>query len=247
MTRINKPGVDRLKIAKRHYVDWGIYEGRNRHCAQRITDQQAQCYLDKNDDLRKKFGDTEKGWIAAKEHWYTTGWKEGRDHKCTGTFNGVSVEQPYLCAQEGQDCKCEGGTIFFTKNEFSADRRSPSHEQASWEQAINYAFLQTDPIHGHLKCDAALIGDMAPGFAKQCFCEKKVPAKPVLCAKEGEPCACPAGHQIFYGARSVEGKANATFLDLVDAPYAVAGSPSKGSMRCSAENFNGDPLPGRTK
>lgn len=41
LTKINKPKSDPLKIAKKHYVEWGIYEGRNRHCAERITDQQA--------------------------------------------------------------------------------------------------------------------------------------------------------------------------------------------------------------
>lgn len=36
---MNKKKANPLKIAKRHYMDWGIYEGRNRNCAQRITDQ----------------------------------------------------------------------------------------------------------------------------------------------------------------------------------------------------------------
>jgi len=105
-----------LKVAKKHYVDWGIYEGRNRNCAQRITDQQAKCYLDKNeDDLKKAI--SKKGkltWLDAKEHYYKSGWKEGRDYTCTGSWNGVAMEQPKQCAEDGQDCSCDG-TIFFTK------------------------------------------------------------------------------------------------------------------------------------
>lgn len=43
---------------------------------------------------------------------------------------------------------------------------------------------------------------MAPGFKKQCFCEKKVPKKPTFCATEGDTCSCPAGKTVFYGAKA---------------------------------------------
>ena len=172
-----------MKIAKKHYVEWGIYEGRNRHCAQRITDQQAQCYLDKNlEDIKKDIKKKDKiTWIEAKEHWYKSGWKEGRDYTCTGSWNGVKMEQPKQCAIDGQDCACEG-TIYFTKLEASADKKNMPNAPATFSEALNYAFLQVDPIHGSLKCDSKLIGDMAPGFRKQCFCEKKMPRKPIFCA-----------------------------------------------------------------
>jgi hypothetical protein len=42
-----------LDEAKKHYLDWGIYEGRHKYCAPRITDQQAQCYLERYEDLQK--------------------------------------------------------------------------------------------------------------------------------------------------------------------------------------------------
>ena len=39
LTKINAKGAKPLKIAKKHYMEWGIYEGRNRNCPSRITDQ----------------------------------------------------------------------------------------------------------------------------------------------------------------------------------------------------------------
>lgn len=137
--------------------------------------------------MRKKLGDD--NWIEAKEHWYTKGWKEGREYKCTATYNGKSVAQPYLCATEGGDCECSEGTVYFTKFHFSADRKNLNTvAQAEFEQALNYAFIQTNPVHDHFVCDSKTIGDMAPGFKKQCFCEKKIPEKPKFCSEGGESC-----------------------------------------------------------
>ena len=153
-----------LDTARRHYDDWGIYEGRNNRCGQRITDQQAQCYLDRYDDLQEKFG--KDNWIKAKEHWYEHGHKEGRLYNCEGT------PAPYKCAEQGEKCGCPaGGTIFMTKlYNFGNPSQKPI---ANWDQAINWAYLQTEPIHGGLQCDSAIIGDMAPGNKKQCFCEPR--------------------------------------------------------------------------
>ena len=71
-----------IAAAKKHYDDWGVYEGRQKFCAPRITDQQAQCYLDKYEDLQTKFGTEDDAWIQAKEHFYTTGFAEGRLFNC---------------------------------------------------------------------------------------------------------------------------------------------------------------------
>jgi len=119
---------------------------------------------------------------------------------------------------------------------------------ATFSEALNYAFLQVDPIHGSLKCESKLIGDMAPGFKKQCFCEKKMPRKPIYCAKEGENCECPAGNKVFYGAESTLKSVNATFDEMVDEcpGYSYGFSPVKESMKCGNGNFN-DPLPGQSK
>lgn len=130
-----------MKIAKKHYVEWGIYEGRNRNCAQRITDQQAQCYLDKNeDDLKKVINKKKISWLDAKKHWETTGYKEGRDFTCTGTWNGVAMEQPKQCAEDGQTCFCDG-TIYFAKLQASTDKKNMPNTPATFSEALNYAFL----------------------------------------------------------------------------------------------------------
>lgn len=40
------------EAAKEHWLRWGYFEGRNPHCAKRITSYQAQCYLHKYSDLQ---------------------------------------------------------------------------------------------------------------------------------------------------------------------------------------------------
>jgi microcystin-dependent protein len=54
-----------------------------------LTDEQAQCYLDRYVDLRNAFGAT--NITAAKSHWITNGFYEGRDASCPGddTTNGA--------------------------------------------------------------------------------------------------------------------------------------------------------------
>lgn len=93
-----------LDAAKQHYQDWGIYEGRQKFCAPRITDQEAQCYLDRYPDLQNAFG--ADSWVLAKKHWFEFGFGEGRSTKCErGSVN--------KCAEAGAKCSCNG-TVFFT-------------------------------------------------------------------------------------------------------------------------------------
>ena len=72
-----------IQYAKDHYDYWGFYEQRNRHCADRLTDIQAKCYLNAHEDLVVAFG---KNWKKAREHYYEYGAKEGRHYKCNNTL-----------------------------------------------------------------------------------------------------------------------------------------------------------------
>jgi hypothetical protein len=94
-----------LVAVAKHYQDFGIFEGRNKFCAPRITDQEAQCYLNRYPDLQTTFG--KDSWVQAKKHWGEFGFNEGRSTKCE---KGPIVK----CAEEGGKCQCSG-MIFYTR------------------------------------------------------------------------------------------------------------------------------------
>jgi len=54
------PDANPLARAKRHYKEFGQLEGRQKFCGQKITEQQARCYLERYPDLLESFG--EHGW-----------------------------------------------------------------------------------------------------------------------------------------------------------------------------------------
>lgn len=227
-----------LDTAKQHFYEWGIYEGRNRHCAPRLSDQQAKCYLDRYPDLQQAFGDS---WIKVREHWYEYGFKEGRVAACE------EAATPVKCADEGGVCNCPSGLVFFGKKyDTSHEQRG---EQASFEQILQWGYSQVKPINGQMNCDYRLIGDPHPGFPKQCFCEPKPIQKPEFCANEGEDCMCPQGANLFFGTKAVEGNPNAKFSEMIQQPYAhkIKKNPDNRPAKCTVANFKGDPLPGISK
>lgn len=68
--------AEQLKAANEHWLTIGHpKENRNGHQAERITKQQAYCYLKKYPDLVKAFGMTSTSWIKAQEHWLHEGFK----------------------------------------------------------------------------------------------------------------------------------------------------------------------------
>jgi hypothetical protein len=97
-----------------------------------------------------------------------------------------------------------------------------------------------------MHCKNDRFGDIAPGQQKQCFCEFPIPRKPKICAKEGENCQCPGTGKVFYGSKSSEKNPRATFLEMVDIPYAYKGARANGVTPCK-NDFFGDPLPGISK
>jgi hypothetical protein len=58
------PGEMLTKVNE-HFKDKGQKENRNGEMAERITKQQAQCYLNKYPDLKKAFGSDTHSWIKA--------------------------------------------------------------------------------------------------------------------------------------------------------------------------------------
>lgn len=59
------PPAEQLKSVNEHWLNEGRKENRNGQVADRITKQQAYCYLKKYPDLQKAFGMTSTSWIKA--------------------------------------------------------------------------------------------------------------------------------------------------------------------------------------
>jgi hypothetical protein len=82
---------------------------------------------------------------------------------------------------------------------------------------------------------------------KQCFCEHPIPRKPRKCANEGGDCGCPSNGRVFYGTKATATSAEASFMDMVDTPYAHKSAKNNGPTPCKNNFFEGDPLPGISK
>lgn len=62
--------IDAMLDPKTHYSTVGIEQGRLGTCAKKLTNQQAQKYLDNNPDLQRQFGNRGAASLEqAKEHW----------------------------------------------------------------------------------------------------------------------------------------------------------------------------------
>lgn len=101
--------MEQLKGINEHWKSEGQAQNRNHLIADRITKQQAYCYLKKYPDLVKAYGLTSTSWIKAQEHYYSHGYKEKRDYKCD--------HDPFKCADEGQECSCTNGFLHYGKKE----------------------------------------------------------------------------------------------------------------------------------
>ena len=114
-------------------------------------------------------------------------------------------------------------------------------------QSIQWAFRQENPGNNGIHCKNDRFGDIAPGRAKQCWCEAPIPRKPQPCGAEGQNCRCPAHGKVFYGAASSSKNAHATFQELTESPYAVKQANNNGVTPCKNNFFGTDPLPGVSK
>ena len=152
-------------------------------------------------------------WIQAKKHYYEFGFNEGRLYECE---RGAISK----CAAEGNKCQCNGMVFYAPVHNHGSVETTPNTEN-SFSQAIQYAFRQENPGNNQINCNNHRFGDVAPGRAKQCFCEAPIPRNPKACGNEGQNCRCPGRGKVFYGAKSTSTNPHATFKEIVETPYLV--------------------------
>lgn len=81
-------GPKNIKSARNHWIYYGKKDGRSFKCdgaseqeeSQELSDEEAQCYLDKYSDLQSIYGP--RNITAAKEHWKYRGKSQGRSYSC---------------------------------------------------------------------------------------------------------------------------------------------------------------------
>lgn len=100
--------IDAMLDPKAHYTTTGIAQGRLGTCARRLTEYEAQRYLDMNPELQRQFGGKGPASIEqAREHWQTTGYKNT-------VLAGSIVDEdnkPFKCAaSSSESCNCPGTT-----------------------------------------------------------------------------------------------------------------------------------------
>lgn len=89
-----------------HYFETGKDQGRYYHCGDIMTWFMASRYLDRYPELGDKFGRSgAPSMKLAIHHWQTNGTyaKPPLDHSPR-----YPEEEPYKCADEGEQCKCKG-------------------------------------------------------------------------------------------------------------------------------------------
>jgi hypothetical protein len=71
---------NKIAAAKRHWMQFGHKEKRNKHCMPDMDDEMAQCYLTRYSDIVATGDSTLEE--AAKDHWFRWGYFEGRHPYC---------------------------------------------------------------------------------------------------------------------------------------------------------------------
>jgi hypothetical protein len=234
--------IDAMLDPKTHYSTVGIEQGRLGTCAKKLTNQQAQKYLDNNPDLQRQFGNKGAASLEqAKEHWQTTGYKN--------SALAASIEEgnkPYKCAEEaeGSDLSCNcPGTVHI------GPRVRPDSKQAitTFDEMREWRTMSKES-DGWVQCGGAEFdADPAPGQPKQCYCEVKNEYTGTRCADEGDQCFC-AGHIYFTKLYANEDKTQkVTLIDAMELGFAILDNTS-GQASCSSDSFGGaDPFPGAEK
>ena len=231
--------IDALLDPKSHYASTGLQQGRLGTCASRLTDYQAQRYLDQNPEISRMFGRNGAGSIMqAKEHWKNAGYKN--------PVYAASItdddNKPFKCASKSNEsCKCPG-TMWFGPS-VRQDTKAPIEtfeEMREWKTVSQ----ETDDWQS---CNAIDFGsDPAPGMDKMCFCEVKPAYSASRCADEGDDCAC-TGH-VYFSSKVNSAKELADFDDVLEQGFAIVDASGQGSVSCSSESFaNADPAPSTAK
>lgn len=263
--RLGKPPKDRKKIpewaaktneltvdfARRHFDTWGYFEGRHRYCADRLTEIQAQCYLQNYPDLQKKYG---SNWDLARQHWYELGFKQGRNYNCQSVQKkqkDIFVPERVKIENEEGKFRCHGD-IHYAR--YSAKPQiKPEGGPDDWEAVKNFGFntIRSDGSQDYT-CNNENFNSRNYGFKKQCFCELRQKDKPKFCAKEGQQCKKCNGQVIFgraFDNKTTEGKHRRLTIDqMLNFPVFNFTSTSPDSaVTCQASTFRAYARPGPEK
>ena len=100
--------IDAMLDPKTHYATTGIAQGRLGTCARRLTDYEAQRYLNQNPDLQRQFGTKGPASLEqARQHWQSVGYKNSVLAATVVNENN----KPFKCASTGaESCNCPGTT-----------------------------------------------------------------------------------------------------------------------------------------
>ena len=227
-----------------------------------MTDQQAQCYLNRYDDLKNAFG---SDLAAAKKHYAQFGEKEKREPRCADTTVAQSClsTSPEDCpemynatlpvvvanAYDNTTFSCNGIT-HMTKVANSPKRHQETNENFV-QTNLFQEWVRTEPV-SHQKCDSSLMSGVANGrnlaelteYARQCWCEPIVRMEPRMCAKEGGTCKQCNGNVLYGIAKN--GTRAATWSELMSTNY-VSKKQSGSDIACSNAAMGSDPQPGVVK
>lgn len=150
-------GKLKKKELKKHWHKHGRKEGRNKYCAPKITTIESYCMLARYDDLMEKYGNimdkvqSEFGDHRLANYWQQKGFDEARDPSCEEF--GASLNK---CADEGEDCSCPFGHIYFTRTFNGAQGISDPHDALNYRHAmVDFEWLEhkgKDPF-APFKCD----------------------------------------------------------------------------------------------
>lgn len=168
---------------KAHWNTIGKAEGRLGACAKKLTQFEAQRYLNMNPELQKKFGRTGgEARNKANKHFMTEGYK---DAKLVNSTRNEFTE-PWFCGVgQYSNCQCQGVMYFGpTKRPDNGAEIKNFDDMRQWRTIAK----ETD---NWTMCSAQDFGsDPWPNQEKQCWCEPKPQYEPSKCADEGEDCLC---------------------------------------------------------
>ena len=228
--------IDALLDPKSHYATVGIQQGRLGTCAKRLTDIEAQRYINQNPDLQRMFGRGGPGSLQqARDHWQSVGYKS------TALASTVVDKDnlPFKCASGPSDsCMCPG-TLWFgvaTRPDNGAkvetfdemrEWRTVSAESEDWQSCSQIEF-GSDPM---------------PDVDKQCYCEVQPTYEATRCADEGDDCLC-NGHVYFASRFQADHQTPAGFYDILSDGFTIVDANNTGSVSCTSDSFQGaDPAP----
>ena len=226
-------------------MEWGLYEGRNRHRTYRITRTQAKCYLKRYPDLVRRY---KTKWWDARNHWYKKGWRMKRNPKCSNNKVQKNLaEGPRHVAHHYAKFRCVGDTwITRLSSDQNSIYKTKKPKAEDFEKVANYGIARKKAPNRWIKCSGKFWRkDVAQHMRKQCMCEAKPRREPYRCAKEGQWCRSCKG-VIFYGLYKKNGKA-LDLEDMMSKNYRWKEKKNKSNFKCDNKGMGGNPNRGYYK